>query len=82
MTCSKGGGQYYSQGEYCGQSTTSEVFLISTTQLYSCLCNYNEMFPYLDKKEVLQQEYSPPSILPSPYFRWVVNVHVLLINLM
>ena len=28
---------------------------------------------YLDKREVLQQEYSQPPILPSPHFRWVVN---------
>ena len=27
--------------EYCGLSTASEVFLILTTQLYSCLCNYD-----------------------------------------
>ena len=26
---------------YCGRSTASEVFLILTTQLYSCLCNYH-----------------------------------------
>ena len=25
----------------CGLSTASEVFLIFTTQLHSCLCNYN-----------------------------------------
>ena len=28
---------------------------------------------HLDKKGVLQQEYSQPPILPSPHFRWVVN---------
>ena len=28
---------------------------------------------YLDKREVLQQEYSQAPILPSPHFRWVVN---------
>ena len=29
------------QGVYCGMSTDSEVFLDFTTQLYTCLCNYN-----------------------------------------
>ena len=32
-----------------------------------------QWFSYLDKREVLQQEYSQPPILPSPHFRWVVN---------
>ena len=30
-------------------------------------------FSHFDKREVLQQEYSQPPILPSPHFRWVVN---------
>ena len=29
---------------------------------------------YNDKREVLQNEYSQPPILPSPHFRWVVNI--------
>ena len=28
---------------------------------------------FLDKREVLQQEYSQLPILPSPHFLWVVN---------
>ena len=32
------------------------------------------IFSYLDKREVLQQEYAQPPILPSPHFRCVVNV--------
>ena len=28
---------------YCGLSTTSEVFLIFTTQLYPSLCNYDTL---------------------------------------
>ena len=28
---------------------------------------------HLDEREVLQQEYSQPPILPSPHFRWVVK---------
>ena len=35
--------QYDGQGVYCGLSTASEVFLIFTTILYSCLCNPNEI---------------------------------------
>ena len=50
------------------------MFLIFTTQLYSCLCNYNDLVSYCDKREVLQQEYSQHTILPSPHFRWVVNI--------
>ena len=34
-------GQCDSQGEYCGLSTASEVFLNFTTHLYACLCNDN-----------------------------------------
>ena len=55
---------------YCGLCTASEVFLIFTTQLYLCLCNKNAI---VLKREVLQQEYSQPPILPSPHFRWVVK---------
>ena len=31
-------GQYNGQGVYCDLSTASEVFLIFTTHLYSCVC--------------------------------------------
>ena len=33
-----------------------------------------QWFSYLDKREVLQQEYSQAPILTSPHFRWVVNL--------
>ena len=49
------------------------MFLIFTTQPYSCLCNHNAIVFIFEKREVLQQEYSQPIILPSPHFRWVVN---------
>ena len=39
----QGHGQYGGQGEYCGLSTATEVFVIFTTQIYSCKCNYNAM---------------------------------------
>ena len=32
-------------------------------------------FSYLNKREVLQQEYSQSPILSSPHFRWVVNMY-------
>ena len=32
-----------------------------------------QKFSYLDKREVLQWEYSQPPILPSLHFRWVVK---------
>ena len=32
-----------------------------------------QYFSYLDKRELLQQEYSQPSIHPSPHFQWVVK---------
>ena len=50
-----------------------KVFLIFTTQLYSCYAVGMQLFSYFDKREVLQQEYSQRPILPSPHFRWVVN---------
>ena len=33
--------KYDGHGEYCDLNTASEVFLIFTTKLYSCLCNCN-----------------------------------------
>ena len=38
-----------------------------------------QYFSHLDKREVLQHEYSQLPILPSPHFRYVVNMvlHVL-----
>ena len=39
----EGHSQYDGQGVYCGLSTAFEVFLIFTTQLYWCLCNYNSI---------------------------------------
>ena len=49
---------YDGKGVYCGPSTASEVFLIFTTQLYSWACNYDEIFSYIGKREVLQQDYN------------------------
>ena len=49
--------KYDGLGVYCGLSTTYEVFLIFTTQQYSCLCSYTAIVSYLDKRKVLQQEY-------------------------
>ena len=37
-----------------------------------------QCFPYLDKREVLQQNYSQLIILPSPHFQWVVTGHDIL----
>ena len=56
-----GRGKYDGQGVYCCPSTATEVFLIFTTQLYSCQCNYDAIVSYLNKREVLQQEYSHPN---------------------
>ena len=38
------------------------------------LCNI--LIYIIDKREVLQQEYSKPPILPSPHFRWVVTISI------
>ena len=46
---------------YCDLSTASEVFLILTTQLYLCQCNYDAIASDIDEREVLQQEYSHPT---------------------
>ena len=37
---------------------------IFNTQPYSYLCNYDTIFSYTDKREVLQQEYSQPQYFP------------------
>ena len=49
------------------------MFLFFTTHQYSFQYNYDTTFSYIDKRGVLQKEYSQPSILPSPHLRWVVN---------
>ena len=48
-------GQYDSQGVCCSLSTASDVFHLFTTQLNSCLCNYDAIVSYIDKREVLLQ---------------------------
>ena len=54
------------------QSLRCFLFLLPNyIRLYAIIRQY---FSYLDKREVLQQEYSQVPILPSPHFRWVVNV--------
>ena len=35
-----------------------------------------QKFSHFGKREVLQEKYSQPPILPSPHFQWVVNIHV------
>ena len=35
---------------------------------------YNKTFSHLDKREVLEQEYSQLQMLPSPHFRLVVTL--------
>ena len=62
--------QYDGQGMYCGQRTTSEVFLIPTTQLYSCLCNYNATLIFfiiiLTRREYCNKNTSSPQYSPLP----------------
>ena len=53
------------------------LFLLPT---YIYTCSYKHLSHH-DKREVLQQEYSQQPILPSPYFRWVLNIeYKVLIN--
>ena len=52
---------YDDQGEYCGPSTASEVFLIFTTHLYLCLSNYN-----VKCFITLQEGSIATGILPTP----------------
>ena len=75
-------------GPYLGPQTSASVFLILVLWPEYCLwgvsyfcyltifisVHYNAIFSYTDKREVLQQEYSQPPILPSPHFRWVVDI--------
>ena len=63
-----------------GSIVTSELplrcflFLLPNyMHVYAIIMHYSLHF---DKREVLQQEYSQPPILPSPHFRWVVKVQL------
>ena len=49
---------------YCGMGTASKVFLIFTTQLCSCLCDYDAIVSYIDKEKVMQQEFSKKNNTP------------------
>ena len=64
-------GQYYGQGEYCGLSTASEVFLIFTTQLYQVFFFYLNYIS--DEPEVFLPKYFQAAILHAAHFRRVVK---------
>ena len=42
--------------------------------IYQLFCIIMQWFSYLNKRRVLQQEYSQPPILPSPHFQWVLPI--------
>ena len=50
------------------------MFFLFLLPNYICVDAIVIQFFYLDKREVLQREYSQPLILPSPHFRWVVSL--------
>ena len=37
------------------------------------LCSCNAIISYFEEREVVQQDYTQPQILPISHFRWVVN---------
>ena len=50
-------------------------FIFLLPNYFHVYANTMQRFVYLDKMEVLPQEYSQPLILPSPHFRWVVKIY-------
>ena len=72
----KGHGRYDGQGVYCGPITTSEVFLIFTTQLYQYFSVLILFALSSDKPEVFLPKYSQTAILHAAHFRWVVNIQL------
>ena len=58
---------------YCGPSTASEVFLISTTQLYKYLSVIFLFSLVSDEPDVFLPKYSQTAILHAAHFRWVVK---------
>ena len=58
-----GFGQYDGQGVYCGESTTSEVFLTFTSQLYQHLSMFLLFALFNDKPEIFFPKYSQTAIL-------------------
>ena len=62
---------------YCGLSTASEVFLISTTQIYLCLCNWPimQMFSYLAGGNYIATGIHLTTNTPPVHVRWVVLVN-------
>ena len=60
-----------SLAEYCGLRTASEVFLISTTQLYQYFFSICTTY---HKLEVFFPKYSQTAILHAAHFRRVVTM--------
>ena len=60
------------KGVYCGLSTSSEVFLIFTTQLYQYVTVFF-LFALSDEPEVFLPEYSQTAILLAAHFWRVVK---------
>ena len=55
-------------------------FLILLPNYINVYATIMQTFSYLDKREVLQQDYSQPQILPSAHFWWVVSRHIIVFN--
>ena len=60
-------------GYYTNQSPPLRCFLCLLPNYIHGKAVIMQSSLYLDKREVLQQEYSQPPILPSPHFRLVVK---------
>ena len=58
---------------YCGLSTASEVFLISTTQLKQYFSGFFFLFTlFSDEPDVFRPKYSQTAILHNAHFQMVV----------
>ena len=73
------GSQYNGQGEYCGLSTASELFLIFTIQLCHFFSVYFLFALVSDEPEVFLPEYSHTAILYAAHFQRVVKALVSII---
>ena len=60
---------------YCGLSTTSEVILIFTTQLYQYFSVFFLFALFKDEPEVFLPKYSQTAILHAADFRRVVKLY-------
>ena len=77
--------QYDAKGSIVTPGCNTKYCLGCVSYVYSptifMLCSCNAIISYFEEREVLQQEYSQPQILPIPHFRSMTVLYLLYLNI-